>query len=1277
MRGETGDTVHSRVRQDSDSEYSDISEPDNMDIKTEMDMRSDPGLEDAGMGAGEKVNHIGNSTSGMSKANGENSHGRGRLTNQLQYLNKVVMKAVWRHQFAWPFHQPVDADKLGLPDYYTIIKHPMDLGTIKKRLETNYYQTAKECIQDFNQMFTNCYIYNKPGEDIVLMAQTLEKLFLNKVAQMPSEEYDVAPPLPKKKTAARAVAASTVVPNATSVSPIPIITTTAPTVSTTTPVSAKATQPPKKTLATTAIVNSEVSTMTTASSQGITAVSATSVKDVSFSTANSIPGAVLPPAQPTKMKKGVKRKADTTTPVVHIPPTAPIADPYDPIFDPIPTPMPKLGEKTAAKVTPVRRESNRQIKKPKRDLPDEQTRPSLDVDNVQLSTKGRKGKLNEQMKYCSNLIKELFSKKHSAYAWPFYKPVDVENLGLHDYFDIIKKPMDLGTIKEKMEVREYRSATEFAEDVRLIFTNCYRYNPPDSDVVMMAKKLQDAFELKYARMPDEQIPAFDSMDSVSAGGKEDSGTGSSSSDSSESEEETDGWEEKDKKLKELQEQVKKLQEEIIRIQQEHIHRLKEKKEKKKKKKSKEKERTVTETSVVPVPPMVPAPIPPTDPSLKSNIKSKTKLKTPNTEKRKRTNSRSSSSKKNKALTPLVPNFDSDDEDNAKPMTYDEKRQLSLDINKLPGDKLGRVVHIIQSREPSLRDSNPDEIEIDFETLKPSTLRELEAYVMSCLKKKPRKPYTKKTTGKSREEKRLDLEKRLQDVTGQLGGTKKPKKDERGEHDVTGGPSRLSASSSSSSGSDTSSDSSSSTSSDSSDSESETPKKRKTKMPERAGPPGKQMAGLGSPPVRIHIGGNDSIVVSPQPQKDPAPPRFDISSQAISMAAARLSQQQQQESSMMAAISAVAFQPVQLPISQPTPVIQKPPSPLDFAPPPRPVVMHTLPQQPSRPTATAAPKPQNKTTIPVKLQEQTLEDLLTLPSVPVTSPPVEPIAVSPVVVKPPPPSPPIIVSSPIKMKPEPISQLYSAVSVPPAMMEKYRDVTMGSANMVLSKFLTDEESSSSPKPSPKPAPPGATVSATGVGISFGINSAAAAAGVHPQAMGDMGRKMELGKTPTALSRKQDVKLKNVGSWSSLANMSSGSTHSSVKKTALSSFELFRKAAKEKEEREKALKEQEEFRKTQKEKEERERMRQEKERQREREEEEALQRAQQFQREKIIQDYHRQQREEEAANAARKEKLMAQKERERLKAQERRRREAMANQIDMNAQSDLMASFEEML
>lgn len=57
----------------------------------------------------------------------------------------------------------------------------MDLGTIKKRLEQNYYYTSAECIQDFNTMFSNCYVYNKAGEDVVVMAQTLEKLFLAKV----------------------------------------------------------------------------------------------------------------------------------------------------------------------------------------------------------------------------------------------------------------------------------------------------------------------------------------------------------------------------------------------------------------------------------------------------------------------------------------------------------------------------------------------------------------------------------------------------------------------------------------------------------------------------------------------------------------------------------------------------------------------------------------------------------------------------------------------------------------------------------------------------------------------------------------------------------------------------------------------------------------------------------------------------------------------------------------------------------------------------------------
>lgn len=122
----------------------------------------------------------------------------GRNTNQLNFLSKTVLKAVWKHQFSWPFQEPVDTKKLNLPDYHKIIKQPMDLGTIKKRLENLYYWSSKEAIQDFNTMFTNCYVYNKPGEDVVVMAQTLEKLFLTKVALMPKDEVEIETQTPNK-----------------------------------------------------------------------------------------------------------------------------------------------------------------------------------------------------------------------------------------------------------------------------------------------------------------------------------------------------------------------------------------------------------------------------------------------------------------------------------------------------------------------------------------------------------------------------------------------------------------------------------------------------------------------------------------------------------------------------------------------------------------------------------------------------------------------------------------------------------------------------------------------------------------------------------------------------------------------------------------------------------------------------------------------------------------------------------------------------------------------
>lgn len=92
--------------------------------------------------------------------------------------------------------------------------------------------------------------------------------------------------------------------------------------------------------------------------------------------------------------------------------------------------------------------------------------------------------------------------------------------------------------------------------------------------------------------------------------------------------------------------------------------------------------------------------------------------------------------KNKPKVPQPPaedhreyEFNSEDDHADEPMTYSEKKDLSHNINQLPSTKLTRVLEIISSREDQLSsDLNPEEVEIDFETLKPRTLRELEAFV---------------------------------------------------------------------------------------------------------------------------------------------------------------------------------------------------------------------------------------------------------------------------------------------------------------------------------------------------------------------------------------------------------------------------------------------------------------------------------------------------------------------------------------------------------------------
>ncbi|XP_025893668.1 bromodomain testis-specific protein isoform X2 [Nothoprocta perdicaria] len=662
-----------------------------------------------------------------------NNKNSGCQTNQLQYLQRVVMKAMWRHNFSWPFHLPVDAAALNLPDYYSIIKKPMDLSTIKKRLEHNYYTKAAECIEDFKTMFLNCYIYNKPGDDIVFMAQELEKVFLQKIAQMPPEERIVILSKGKRKGKKAEEIQQ----------PFPGTST--------------------QTMTWEEAESSEQPPVTTGELQVTPALLPTAC----------LP-ALMPAAVPiTKAKKGVKRKADTTTPTTSVFTESKSSATYN--------------EKKAVKTCRGENECMIPSKLLKAALPDSQESPKI----------RKKVRLPKQLKHCNEILKEMFSKKHAAYAWPFLKPMDVES-STGENQKTTKCPIDLGTIKKKMDNSEYKDTQEFATDVRLMFMSCYKHNSPDHEVVAMARKLQDVFEMRFAEIPDDPIASV----SPSQPTREIAKTYSSESSSDESSEEKsseDSENQQAMQLAKLQEQLKAMHQQLQALTRTSLPRLKKKKRKTKREKKRNKEKN----------------------KIKSLIQRKKNLK----HKKKSKQKLSLSIQSKNTMQHVLLAHKSEDEDGAKPMNYDEKRQLSLDINKLPGDKLGKVVRIIQSREPALRNSNPDEIEIDFETLKASTLRELEKYVATCLRKRPKKQRARKTT-KSKEqlnfEKKQELEKRLLDVNGQLSPKKQNFKFEN-PAEACVGPSRLSDSSSSGGSSDSGSSStgSVSSSSESSDSEAET------------------------------------------------------------------------------------------------------------------------------------------------------------------------------------------------------------------------------------------------------------------------------------------------------------------------------------------------------------------------------------------------------------------------------------------------------------------------
>ncbi|KAJ7934796.1 Bromodomain-containing protein [Mycena leptocephala] len=299
-----------------------------------------------------------------------------------------AIRSLKKQKDAPPFLHPVDPFALGIPHYHSIVRNPMDLSTIERKLassnpskpdpnaETPCYLSSDEFIADVRLVVKNCLLFNGADHPISAMAQRLEEVFDKQIKNLPL-------------------------------------------------------------------------------------------------LAEAIPGAIVkkvpPPLRPpTPVKKAQPpRRASTSMPVIR-----------------------------SSDTTEV-------VSRPKREIrpPPPKGLAYADIPKKRKTRRVKDDGTAEQLKFCSTLLALMNRKQHYGIASLFYEPVDHVFLDIPTYPKIVEKPMDLSTMRKKLDNREYPTASKFHDDFKLMIRNCFAFNPSGTLVNQAGIELQRLFDQKWQGLP--------------------------------------------------------------------------------------------------------------------------------------------------------------------------------------------------------------------------------------------------------------------------------------------------------------------------------------------------------------------------------------------------------------------------------------------------------------------------------------------------------------------------------------------------------------------------------------------------------------------------------------------------------------------------------------------------------------------------------------------------------------------------------------------------------
>ncbi|KAK9727982.1 hypothetical protein K7432_001434 [Basidiobolus ranarum] len=451
---------------------------------------------------------------------------------------RSILKRIAQHESAFEFLRPVDPIKQGIPTYFEMIKSPMDLGTVNKKLKSGQYQTKDDFREDVELMLNNCFTFNTPGTFVYDQAKSLSEVFQRewenqfgtrtvsdsvepthapvKVEPISEPSVPIIPDssrkpkmdIPEPATVVK-IAKPSVEKDPKEVTSIGF-TKPAPAIATPRPPSPMVrAQPPNSSRESSGIPTPKAATSVKNSRKSLTPKPSQSPVRSNASPVTKITGKATNAMDDVTYKRcqRILKKLWSN------PSSEPFQLPVDPIALKIPTYTDIVKEPMDLKTVKEKldRDDYISIRDFEKDIRqvffncflfnqpgtwvfEEGKKMEAYFYELLDRDKPRRPILSEDKQNLLKLIQKMTKSKHSSL---FREPVDWVTLQIPDYPRIIRQPMDLRTIKDKLENDQYRTWVDFERDIRLIFNNCFTFNPSGTYAHEECQHLENYFFERY------------------------------------------------------------------------------------------------------------------------------------------------------------------------------------------------------------------------------------------------------------------------------------------------------------------------------------------------------------------------------------------------------------------------------------------------------------------------------------------------------------------------------------------------------------------------------------------------------------------------------------------------------------------------------------------------------------------------------------------------------------------------------------------------------------